>query len=254
MKYSIFINQPKALEWGLNLTEAAIFSFLYELPSWAEHRIVSPGWPQYFCSKNKIIEEFPLLTNKRDTVYRLLKSLEEKDLITHEFDGGKDWIRVTAKGQTYNDWQGSEKNPINPGKKSDETTEKNPIYNTSSNTSTNIMSTGAGEPAAKITVQKKVEVPIRERKIAFLKLVIDWITENTDKKYPKLMYVDFSKYWIERSFGRKSIKLRYEDQQFFDVGRRLSTWFKKVDDRTATDYWAQEKDLPTINDLFKKLL
>lgn len=100
---------------------------------------------------------------------------------------------------------------------------------------------------------KKNEMPIRNRKITFLKMVIDWIAENPSK-YPKLMYNEFAKYWIERSISTKKIKLRFEDQPYFEIGRRLGTWFKNVKPDVLKEYWEQEANTATVNDLFKKLL
>lgn len=94
------------------------------------------------------------------------------------------------------------------------------------------------------------EEEVRKRKIAFLKLVIDWVIDNPGK-YPKKMCVDFAKYWVEPSIHKKKMKLRFEDQQFFDVGRRLSTWFQKVDQTTLHEYWEQEQKIETLNQLFK---
>jgi len=97
-------------------------------------------------------------------------------------------------------------------------------------------------------IKKEVQT-LYQRKIMFLKLVIDWIAEN-DTKYPKLMYVDFANYWVEQSVSTK-VKLRFEEQRFFDIGRRLGTWFKKVKQEDLQAYWQKEKELPTVNDLFK---
>lgn len=122
------------MQWGLNLPEAALFSFCYDLPSWAEHIIVNG---EVFChaSKNKAIEELPILTDKPDTVYRLYKSLEEKGLIEYSKQQRKDLIRVTEKGKAWNRKNSeknpsletnSEKNPSKLGKKSEQNSENFP--------------------------------------------------------------------------------------------------------------------------------
>lgn len=130
MKYNILINQAKALEWELNLSEAAVFAFVYELPSWAESMHID-GQPWYFASRNKAIEEVPIITSKPDTMYRLYKSLQEKGLIKWQKVGEREYIQVTDKGKTWN--------KVNPslGKKSEQarkiirdTSGKNPTYNT----------------------------------------------------------------------------------------------------------------------------
>ena len=130
MKYNILINQAKALEWELNLSEAAVFAFVYELPSWAESMHID-GQPWYFASRNKAIEEVPIITSKPDTMYRLYKSLQDKGLIRWQKVGGREYIQITEKGKTWN------KAHPSLGKKSEvarkifrDSAEKNPTYNT----------------------------------------------------------------------------------------------------------------------------
>ena len=77
MRFYNTINNKKSIEWGLNIQCSYLFSWIYELPSWANKVIIGSD-VYYFASKNKIIEELPLLTDKLDTVYRYLKILEEK--------------------------------------------------------------------------------------------------------------------------------------------------------------------------------
>lgn len=132
MRYNIIINQVKAKEWGLNLQQASVFSFFYELPSWAES-IIEDDKIYYFASKNKAVEELPILTEKKDTMYRIYKQIEEKGLISVIKKDGKDYILVTDKGKSWNEFKyNSEKNPNKLGKKSENNSEKNPTYNITS--------------------------------------------------------------------------------------------------------------------------
>lgn len=119
MKYTSCIDNVRAVEWGLNLQEAYAFSFCYSLPSWAETLIIG-GEVWYFGSRNKAMEEIPLLTDKPDTVYRHYKALAHKGIIEWKKVDGKDCIRITAKGKQ---WNTSEINP-QLGNKS-ESTRKN---------------------------------------------------------------------------------------------------------------------------------
>lgn len=131
MRFSIFINQVAAVEWGLNLNQAAVFGFIYEASSWA-----TKDGDYWNVSKHKIIEEFPLLTDKVDTVYRLIKVLVDKGLLDKKLIDGKDFYKVTEKGLLWNSSgsiprvgkkseqrkiirNSSEKNPNKLGKKSD---------------------------------------------------------------------------------------------------------------------------------------
>lgn len=141
MKYTIIIDQSKSLEWGLSLSEAAMFSFVYALPSWAEQIHVN-GQTWYFGSRNKAISEMPLITDKPDTVYRLYKALQSKGLIEWQKFGDKDCLRLTDLGRTWNTIN-KDANPA-LGKKSEATrkkirvkAEKNPTYNNTTDNATN---------------------------------------------------------------------------------------------------------------------
>lgn len=144
MRYNSLINNVKSLEWGLNVSEAYIFSWMYELPSWANEVSIG-GKIWYFASKTKAVEEMPILTTKLDTMYRYYKSLESKGLIEIMKISGKDYICLTDKGKCWNDIKSecSDKNPsvgnkseyseINPaklGKFSENHSDLNPTYNT----------------------------------------------------------------------------------------------------------------------------
>jgi len=137
MKYTISIDQTHSIEWGLSLSEAAMFSFLYSVPSWAEQIFVdNQVW--FFASRNKAIDEMPIISDKSDTVYRLYKSLQNKGVIDWKKFGEKDCIRITEKGKQWN----SLKTTL--GKKSEDTrknirnnSENNPINNTDNKTINN---------------------------------------------------------------------------------------------------------------------
>ncbi len=123
MQYTITINQVKALEWGLNSQQALLFAFVYEVPSWANPLRTDDGI-FYTLSKAKIIEELPLLTDKPDTAYRLLKALAEAGLIILSSTSSVTLVRLTDKGKEWNrKADGSEKFPTSGdgkvGKKSD---------------------------------------------------------------------------------------------------------------------------------------
>lgn len=111
MQFTVTINQAKALEWGLNAQQATLFAFVYECPSWA--RPVTTDNGVYFAlAKTKIVEELPLLTDKPDTAYRLLKALEKHGVIELSSTNSITLVRLTAKGKTWNKkLDGSEKYP-----------------------------------------------------------------------------------------------------------------------------------------------
>lgn len=182
----------------------------------------------------------------RDAIYKVIDELLEEGYMSREQQ--KEKGRFLGYDYTVNE-QARKPEPENTLPEKPYTVESTILNTEGLNTEE---SKGPVSPATKSPV-KKEEVPIRDRKISFLKLIIDWIAVNPSK-YPKLMYNDFAKYWIESSFKKKKVKLRFEDQEYFDVGRRLGTWFQKVKDETTKEYWEKENQIGTVNDLFKKLL
>jgi hypothetical protein len=106
------------------------------VPSWAEQIFVdNQVW--FFASRNKAIDEMPIISDKSDTVYRLYKSLQTKGVIDWKKFGEKDCIRITEKGKQWNSLN------TTLGNKSDDTrknirkkTENNPTYNSTKDNST----------------------------------------------------------------------------------------------------------------------
>ena len=124
MQFTVLINQSRALEWGLNAQQAMLFAFLFGCPAWAETCIVD-GVLYFRLSKSKICEELPLLTDKTNTVHKLLKSLELAGVIRMAVFDNESHVAITEKGALWNASEGLEKNPT-LGKKSIEGLEKNP--------------------------------------------------------------------------------------------------------------------------------
>ncbi|MBX9404564.1 phage replication protein [Pseudomonas baetica] len=130
MQFTVTINQVKALEWGLNSQQALLFAFVYGCPSWTKPIKTDDGI-FFALSKAKITEELPLLTDKPDTAYRMLKALEEAGLIELSSTANITLFRLTEKAIEWNQkLDGSEKYPTPPKnegrKKIRSTSEKNP--------------------------------------------------------------------------------------------------------------------------------
>ncbi|MGB5955401.1 phage replication protein [Pseudomonas sp.] len=163
MQFTVTINQAKALDWGLNAQQALLFAFVYECPSWAKLVKTDKG-DFYALSKAKIVEELPLLTDKPDTAYRLLKAIAGAGLINLSSTNNITLVQLTAKGKEWNKKldgsekypttkekvgkksdpaprkkirSGSEKSPSKVGKKSELGSEKSPTNQDTSNQDTN---------------------------------------------------------------------------------------------------------------------
>jgi hypothetical protein len=113
-----------------------MFSFLYSVPSWAEQIFVdNQVW--FFASRNKAIDEMPIISDKSDTVYRLYKSLQTKGVIDWKKFGEKDCIRITEKGKQWNSLNTTVGNKSEDARKNiRKKTENNPTYNSTKDNST----------------------------------------------------------------------------------------------------------------------
>ena len=170
MQFTLTINQVKALEWGLNSQQALLFAFVYGCPSWANATTTDNG-VFFVLSKAKIIEELPLLTDKPDTAYRMLKALQDVGLIELSSTSNVTLFRLTEKAAAWNKKEDgsekyptlkagkegrkkirstSEKNPIKVGNKSEPGSEKSPTNQDTSNQDTNqdTSHSSQGAPAA----------------------------------------------------------------------------------------------------------
>lgn len=145
MKYSSYIDNKTALDWGLNVQQAVLFDWIYTLPSWADIMTTGSGKRFYHASKNLACVELPLLTDKPDTIYRYYKQLEAKGLIELQKMGKKDFIHLTKKSSSWGRQGTSDHSEINPtliGNKSESESEINPTYNNTSIDNNTINSTG----------------------------------------------------------------------------------------------------------------
>lgn len=122
MQFTVLINQIKALEWGMTAQQAMLFAFIYQVPSWARPVVVDQK-TFYAISKAKIVEELPLLTDKPDTAYRMLKGLQVIEVIDLSSTSKITLIRITEKGRL---WNRSENLPIKVGKSSEVRSENLP--------------------------------------------------------------------------------------------------------------------------------
>src|SRR5699024_1103552 len=158
------------------------------LSAWAD-KIILDNEVYYFASKNKAVSELPFITKNIDTMYRHYKSLSENNLIEIKKIGGKDYVKLTEKGKTWNEFVGkkserSEKNPSEVGKKSELRSEKNPTYN-------NYNSNKETRDNIYITKNKKFEIKYQKqfykqntlppKEDEEFNSLLEWLFENTPK-------------------------------------------------------------------------
>jgi len=161
MRYTTRINNVRALEWGINMTQAALFDLINECASWASTVSIN-GVTFYWVSRQLVIEELPLVFRKEDAVYRTLKVLEEKGLVETAKMDGRDYVRITPEGAKWNSHDVPETEPRensrdvreknrNPRENSRNSSGKNPtdkdINNQPTNQGTNQFGAPARDPA-----------------------------------------------------------------------------------------------------------
>lgn len=122
MMYAIQIDQPTALEWGLNCQQAMVFAVIQQLPTWAAS-IQIEGTTWYYLSKGKLLDELPMLTDKRDTAWRYMKQLQKIGVVDITKVGPKIHVRVTEKGKA---WNRPHYQPPVPGDAENRESEENP--------------------------------------------------------------------------------------------------------------------------------
>lgn len=164
MKYTLRINQLRSVEWQLTTSEAVVFSWLYELPSWAD-KLEYNGNTYYFGSRNEACKELPLVTDKPDTLYRLYKSLEKKGLISMITLMKRDYIALTPKGKQ---WYYDNENPRD-GKKSEEI--RNEIRNRSEKNPTNKYTNDNEDEMKNNKVDSSIEEPTKAEKVPYKEIV-----------------------------------------------------------------------------------
>jgi DNA-binding PadR family transcriptional regulator len=143
MKFNWNINYIKCLEYGLNLSQWAVMDMMMNLSSWAEWKEIN--WEiYYYLSASKLVEELPLISDKKNTFLVILKVLKEKWLIDSILDSNKSRYKVTQKWKSFlfEVFQGVEKNQDKSWKKSRLGVEINQDNNNTSynNTRINILS------------------------------------------------------------------------------------------------------------------
>ena len=109
MRFTVYFNQARMLEWGLNPNHAALVSALNQIHTWAELSMIG-NKPFFWVSRQRVMEELPGFFTKADTVYRAFRELAAKGLVEYIKHDGKDMVSLTDKIKLWN-VQPSEMNP-----------------------------------------------------------------------------------------------------------------------------------------------
>ncbi|WP_257824220.1 hypothetical protein [Aggregatibacter actinomycetemcomitans] len=107
MRFSTYINNQKALEWGLNANQAALLDYLISI-----HKQIANTYAHWEkmgvilinISYQDICNQLPLYYKKTDTAYKALKALIYKDLIINHRISIKnriECISISTKAFTF---------------------------------------------------------------------------------------------------------------------------------------------------------
>ena len=88
---------------------------------------------------------------------------------------------------------------------------------------------------------KTEQVDIKLRRDKFLTDIATYKCQN-EEKYPTYIYNSFYKHWTE-SNGKK---MKFEDQKFFEIGKRLATFWSRISTEEKSKLWQAEKDKPKL--------
>lgn len=96
MRYNIYINQIKAMEWGLSHSEAMVFDIMSSLSSWASPEIID--WEvYYYLSTGKMLEQLPIIGDNKRSFNNIIKKLKDKELLVHITHKNKSYYRLSDK-------------------------------------------------------------------------------------------------------------------------------------------------------------
>lgn len=100
MTFNLNVNQIKAKEWDLSLRTSLAMCKFVDLSSWAQALHVD-GKTYYIFYRSKLLEEVPLVGTSLPTASKIIKELEEKEIIESTHKATTPAYRLTDKGREW---------------------------------------------------------------------------------------------------------------------------------------------------------
>lgn len=194
-----------------------------------------PGW--CYMSRENIAKEIGL---SKQTVLNIIDRLIDKGFLIRN-DQSK-YLKTTTSWQQVYFTNGKESlpGPLEIGKETvpDAGKETLPYNNTLDNNSKED-NKDTPPPVDKLKIKKE----------KFYKDLRAYQKDNIDK-YPVGLYKKFIAYWTEEHKNGK--KIRLDDQDYFNIGKRLATFWQLTADDEKNNLWkehneAKAKQQPTLN-------
>lgn len=261
MKFTILINQKAAIESELDLDiiDLSIFDFIKDFTHSGNCKSKLLNNKIYYLLSWKLISsQLPILfLRTRQSVYSRMKKLCDRKILESCPDNqtdGEAWYCFSTNYDYFVFKTDDKKKPLdNCYPPVNET-----LQGCNSELSPPVNETLQNNTISNNTISNKVgQLPpnpieiVRNNKIEFCKAILAF-DKKYPNKYPKLMYLAFAKYWTETG-GVRKIKMRFEDQKFFEISRRLATWFSKAKDPEITSFWEKEQKIQPLNELLKTI-
>lgn len=101
MKYNWNINYIKCMEYWLTLSQWAVMDIIWHISLWATITKENNWIIYYYLSAWKLVEELPIISNKKNTFLVILKELKNKELIQSIFEDNKSFYSLTQKGKSF---------------------------------------------------------------------------------------------------------------------------------------------------------
>lgn len=195
----------------------------------------NPGW--CYMTKEKIASELGL---SKQAVLSMIERMIEAGLI-YKNETTK-FLKTSAKWQQVYFTNGKETLPQH-GKETLLEAGKETLPN--NNSSDNKELDKGEQPLSP-------EEIIEKKKRDFFNRIVNFVKLNQNK-YPKQLYIEFAKYWTEPGIKNPK-KIRLDGEDFFDLGKRISTFHKRTTDLELSKMRDAESQTGDLVQLLKNLL
>lgn len=242
-QYGVSINQFAAIHGGfdLDVIDLGVIDALAFLASakWVKKKLIGEDL-SFRVDWEMIPKRLPCFgLNSRSAVKGRLQKLVEKGFLVIDETNVKtreSWYRFGENYHTFQDLQPSAKMDAKQGQPSTEKDANRPPKRTQKPISPSAVvddyidntikdNTSLDSIAPNVAKKTKAEIAIEEietdkanRKKDFEKSLMPFLG-----KYDKTMLRNFADYWTESNYGKK--KMRFQNETFFDIPRRLATWY-----------------------------
>lgn len=235
MKYTWYINYIKCKEFGLKINQGAIMDLMTHLPLWADAEVID--WEiYYYFTTQKIIEELPIISDKKRTILANVQILKEKWLLSHKIHNNKGYYKLTELWKTFifddkkisvqnsaHLEEGMQKNAYKYAEKCTPGVQKNAYNNNTSNNNTSINNNKISKDILLEKTEKSF-LEIFQEKILWNEEFLEKIKTKFEIENESLKNSaeNFLIYWTEKNENWR--KERWQMQKTFDIQKRFFMW------------------------------